>query len=113
MSTFIENAKEAFNDLKELKIVTLVGKAKMVNGQVTFGYEDQAEVEAMVSRIGLFDGDVKTEMTEKFVNEYDQLREFHMLKERQGFDIIKRNVEVVEKIGNMVFDFIKRETAND
>ena len=69
--TFFERVKATLDGLVELKIQTVVGKAKLVNDKVEFG-KNAPDVEAMVSRIGLIDGDVKTEITEKFLNEYDQ-----------------------------------------
>ncbi len=65
-----------------------------------------ANVEGMVSKLGLIDGDSETKVTPNFTSQYAQLAEFHMLKERQGRDIIQKNLEVVEKIGKIAWKFM-------
>ncbi|MCT4647781.1 MAG: hypothetical protein N4A74_22530 [Carboxylicivirga sp.] len=100
---FFETIYEKLEDLVKLEITTVVAKLETKNGKLE--YADNQTVEGMVSTINLIDGDTETKITEKFATEYEQLREFHMLKERQGLDIIQKNLDVVEKIGKMAIKF--------
>ena len=52
----------------------------------------------MCSQINLLTGDISTAMTEKFVSDYKELREYHMLRESQGHEISKRNIDVLKEI---------------
>jgi len=52
----------------------------------------------MISEIDLISGDITTRMSDNFATDYQQLREYHMVKENHGQEIIRKNLEVVKTI---------------
>lgn len=66
--------------------------------------------ERMCSQINLLTGDITTAMTEKFVVEYKELREYHMIRETQGHAIIERNIKVLKEILGAIIHFSKGGT---
>lgn len=96
---------EAINDLIHLEVTTLVGNTDKVNlsqstKNVISGMKDP---KALYTRIGLLDGDITTVIDEKFVpeGELSNLRAFHQERVKEGGDIIKRNLEALQKLLDM------------
>ncbi len=105
MSDFIKNAIEGLEKLTTLQVNTLVGDYKFL-----YIKKDGLDVpdltkldptsgdQRMSSVINLISGDISTAMTEKFATEYKELRDYHMIREAQGHEIIRRNIEVLKDI---------------
>ncbi|NOY95353.1 MAG: hypothetical protein GXO81_03040 [Chlorobi bacterium] len=100
VKSFLGNAITHLAGLTRLDIHTLVGDYefnKDKEGTPTTLKVDSTD-ERMCSQVNLITGDITTAMTNKFANEYKDLREYHLIRENQGHEIIKRNIEVLEKI---------------
>lgn len=111
--SFFQNVAEKLENLSELQIRTLVGEMSYHKNSDSYDFEDGASVEAMESNINLVTGDTDTKITPIFLAEYEQLREFHMNKEREGQDIIKRNLELMQTIATTLIKFqnLEKEQA--
>jgi len=124
--TFLENAIANLSNLTRIEVNTLVGNYKFnTTGEVTPNedgngnngvkttIDPDSTNERMCSQINLLTGDITTAMTEKFVVDYKELREYHMLRESQGHDIVKKNIEVLTKIVETLIDFSKKKTSEE
>jgi hypothetical protein len=99
ISKFLSNAIETLSGLTRLEVNTLVGAYTFnQTGTTNTTIKTDSTSERMCSQINLLTGDITTAMTDKFVNEYKELREYHMIRENQGHDIVKKNIEVLMKI---------------
>ena len=63
----------------------------------------------IVSEIKLVTGDVTTKMTENFMEGDNPLRDYHMVKESQGQEIIRKNVELLKTIASALRKVVKDE----
>jgi len=97
--SFLDKAIVGLSNLTRLEINTIVGDYtfnKEANTNTTI--KTDSTPERMCSQINMVTGDITTAMTAKFVTDYKELREYHMLRENQGHEIVKRNIEVLGKI---------------
>ena len=110
-NTFIKEALASLSNLTRLETNTLVGKYTFneVGGVKTTIVNESTE-DRMCSQINLVTGDITTAMTEKFVTEYKELREFHLTRENQGHEIVSKNIETLKEILGAL-DFFEKESA--
>ena len=63
------------------------------------------EIEGIISKIDLVDGDITTQITEKFYQKYPELVQFHQSREARGHEIIEGNMlalgTIVRTLRNM------------
>jgi hypothetical protein len=109
--SFLTAAITGLSELTRLEINTIVGSYTFNkdenNKNTTIKNDDAAE--RMCSQINLITGDITTAMTEKFVAEYKELRDYHMQRENQGHEIVKRNMEVLQQILTVITAFNKEK----
>ena len=89
----VKKLLETVEKLVTLEIVTVVGTYD--------GKTDQLgpNSKMMRTRLNLLQGDKITEVDPEFVNgQLSALRDFHAQAEKQGHDIIKGNIEAIEKM---------------
>ncbi|MEI8047630.1 MAG: hypothetical protein WCI92_09645 [Bacteroidota bacterium] len=106
--TFLEKAIAGLSNLTRLEVNTLVGSYsfnKTDNINTTINVESVED--RMCSQINLITGDITTAMTEKFVVDYKELREYHTLREEQGHAIINKNIETLKQIIDTLRNFEK------
>lgn len=109
--SFLDKAIAGLSNLTRLEVNTLVGDYSFNKTGDTFTTINVASTkERMCSQINMISGDITTAMTEKFITEYKELRDYHMIRENQGHDIVKKNIEVLEKILGAIRDFTKEKT---
>ena len=103
---FLKTAIAHLSNLTRLEVNTLVGnyKFKEENGIKTT-IDQESTSEKMSSQINLISGDITVAMTEKFVSEYEELREYHIAREKQGHEIINANIETLKKIVSAIDQF--------
>jgi len=126
--SFLKKAIVSLSNLTRIEVNTLVGNYKFktvasdvdhpagddnADGGVITTIIPDSTNERMCSQINLLTGDITTAMTEKFVVEYKELREFHMIRENQGHEIVKNNIEVLKKIVETLIDFTRKETSGE
>lgn len=126
--SFLKKAIASLSNLTRIEVNTLVGNYKFKTvasdvdhpsgddtadgGVITTVIPDSTN-ERMCSQINLLTGDITTAMTEKFVVEYKELRDYHMTRENQGHEIVKKNIEVLIKIVETLVDFTRKETSGE
>ncbi len=93
--TFISKTIDGLAKLTRLDVNTLVGNYSFTADSTI---KTDSTAERMCSQINLLSGDITTAMTEKFVSDYKKLREYHVMRESQGHEIVKRNIEVLKEI---------------
>ena len=90
---FAKKVLDAFENLVTLEIVTVVGTYDSKANQPGPG------AKMMRTRLNLLDGDKVTEIDPDFATgPLASLRDFHAQVEKQGHDIIKANLETIEKM---------------
>jgi hypothetical protein len=109
--SFLDKAIAGLSNLTRLEVNTLVGDYSFnKTGDTNTTIDAASTKERMCSQINMISGDITTAMTEKFVTEYKELRDYHLIRENQGHDIVKKNIEVLEKILGAIKDFTKEKT---
>jgi hypothetical protein len=97
----LDKIKESFERLTTLEIITIVGQIKLgadLNSEPEFDGQAQ-EQKAILTRISLLNGDIRTIYHPEFVTgAYQSLKDFHEKREKEGFEIIKNNIEVLQKL---------------
>ncbi len=125
--SFLDNAIANLSNLTRIEVNTLVGNYKFnttsdnitpdggkpANGGMNTTIDPESTNERMCSQINLLTGDITTAMTEKFVVEYKELRDYHTMRESQGHDIVKKNIEILTKIVETLVDFSKKKTSGE
>ncbi|MFY9151880.1 MAG: hypothetical protein WAO52_07700 [Prolixibacteraceae bacterium] len=109
--SFITAAITGLSNLTRLEVNTMVGNYTFNQDQnganTTLKIDNTGE--RMCSQINLVTGDISTAMTEKFVSEYKDLRKYHMAREEQGHEIIKKNIEVLKQILDTITHFEEKK----
>ena len=111
--SFLDKAIAGLSNLTRLEVNTLVGaytfdKTENMNTSI----DVVSTKERMCSQINMISGDITTAMTEKFVTEYKELRDYHIMRENQGHEIVLKNIEVLGKILEAIKDFTKEKTPD-
>jgi len=109
--SFITATITGLSQLSRLEVNTLVGNYSFdsdSNGKNTT-IKNDSTTDRMCSQINLLTGDITTAMTDKFVSDYKELRDYHLQRENQGHEIIKKNIEVLKEILNAIGIFNNAE----
>ena len=105
-ASFIQKAIAELSNLTRLEVRTEVGNFTFnVVGDRETTIKAGEGIEKMCTQINLLSGDITTAMTEKFVVEYKELREYHMIRETQGHAIIEKNIKVLKDILDAILHF--------
>jgi len=105
-NSFIQNAIDELSKLTRLEIHTLVGNYTFVpndKGENTV-IKNDSTADRMSSQINLLTGDITTAMTDKFVVEYKELRDYHTSREKEGHGIIEKNIKTLKDIVDAIVD---------
>ncbi len=107
LDQFLDKIENGVDDIITLNIQTLIGNMEVgPDGKVAF--QDNQTINGMISNVNLIDGDIKTQITADFYNNYPNLVKFHQAKEVQGQQIIKGNIVVLKKIFETLTEFYKK-----
>lgn len=99
----LQKIENGIQDLTQLKIQTVMGKMEIDdNKQIDFS--PGQEIEGIISKIDLIDGDITTQITEKFYQKYPELVQFHQSREAKGNEIIEGNILALSAIVNALKD---------
>ncbi len=115
-SAFAKKIVDSIENLVTLEIVTAVGN-------VQYGPREKRPADAkrhfpdldydrdpkiMFTKIDLLQGDIKTVYDEAFVTgEYQQLKAYHATKEKEGYQIVQKNIETLERLLKLAAEHIK------
>jgi len=109
ITAFLADAIAGLSNLTRLEVNTLVGAYTFdQTGTVNTTIKNDSTDERMCSQINLLTGDITTAMTDKFVSEYKELREYHMIRENQGHQIVEKNIKVLREIFEALDFFDKK-----
>jgi len=110
-NSFIQNAVDELSKLTRLEIHTLVGNYSFVQnakGENTI-IKNDSTAERMSSQINLLTGDITTAMTDKFVSEYKELRDYHTLREKEGHEIVEKNIKTLKAIVDAIVELTDKK----
>ena len=117
LNTLITKIKNAMENLITLEIVTAVGdvrfqpKSDAEKDKIIAAIDYTTEPKAILTKIDLVQGDIKTVFHEDFVTgNYTELKEFHATREAQGHDIVKQNQAALDALFQLAKKLIRDET---
>jgi len=87
----LKSIESKIKDLTQLRIETVMGRLEIKEDK-TIEFVQNQEVDGIISQIDLIDGDIKTQITEKFYEKYPELVQFHLSREAKGHEIIEGNI---------------------
>ncbi len=88
----------ALNNLASLEIITAVGHATP-EGDNGPDLDYSRNPKMILTKINLLQGDIKTVYHEDFVTgPYQNLKNYHAAREKEGYDIIMRNMDAIERL---------------
>jgi len=109
---FLDDTIANLSNLTRLEVNTLVGNYSFnKTNEILTTIKTDSTTERMCSQINLLTGDITTAMTDKFVSEYKDLREYHLIRESQGHEIIRNNIKTLQEIFNAL-DFFDKKTPD-
>ncbi len=110
---FFDRVMEKANDLATLTIHTIVGEFSLSPDQGTLkATADTNNSEEMFTRIDLIDGDITTALNAKFMeDQYQEIRKLHMEREKNGKEIIQKNLETLEKIAETLVSIMNKKPS--
>jgi len=107
---------DSIENLVTLEIVTTVGHINPGEKKVESADSLQKSVpeellenpKSIVTKIDLLQGDTRTVYHEEFVTgKYKALRALHTDKEKEGYSIVMKNIEVLERLLKLAADTLK------
>jgi len=97
-ASLIEKITAKLEALATLEIRTGVGTVRWKEGDPNAPVTS-SNCKAIVSRIGLIDGDIDSQIDEEFVTgEYKDVREYHEERVQQGLTIIDERVKALKNL---------------
>lgn len=97
--------RRSIKNLTTLEIITAVGRIRYHKKDGEFGPDldyDQ-DPKAILTKIDLLQGDIKTVYNEEFVTgNYQALRDFHGQREKEGYEIIQKNIAALERLLSLI-----------
>ncbi len=96
----VNQATEALKKVVTLRITTIVTSKTTLKEDGDVEIADNSRV--MQSQINLVDGDIETTIHEDFLESpLEDVREFHQEREKQGQEIIQRNIKAIGELLNL------------
>lgn len=110
MSKLLDTIKNALENLVTLEIVTAVGQIKFQASEQPSNPSERLpdidfskDPKVMLTKINLLQGDIRTVLDPAFVTgDYQSLRDFHLAREKEGHDIIQKNLAALKELYNTV-----------
>ena len=103
---------ESIENLATLEIITAVGHVKMSaepdstkSPSPDLDYDKNPKI--ILTKIDLLQGDIKTVYHEEFVTGvYQNLKNYHAAREKEGYAIVKQNMDALERLLKLVNDYL-------
>lgn len=103
LDEILQKVENGIQDLTQLKIQTVMGKLE-IDENNNIDFVSGQEIQGIVSKIDLVDGDITTQITEKFYEKYPELVQFHQSREAKGNEIIEGNIMALGSIVSTIKD---------
>ena len=116
LKDLVNRIESSLNNLVTLEIITAVGQVifKPQKDQAQgsgISYPDidyNKKPKVILTKINLLQGDIKTIYDEEFVTgSYTGLRDFHADREKEGYEIVHKNLAALKELLDMVKKFIE------
>ena len=109
-----EKIKAGLSRLVTLEIVTLIGEIEKVPDQEIQESRWRAKAgsaeKGILTQINFLQGDITTIIPESFYSEEKKaLREYHSEREKQGMDIVRRNIDALKELWSLIAEFKEDE----
>jgi len=115
LKLLVQKIENALDNLVTLEILTAVGQVQFKpksgspeNAGRNFpdlDYEQNPKV--ILTKINLLQGDIKTVFNEEFVTgNFQSLRDFHANREKEGYEIVKKNLAALKELYQWVKDLL-------
>jgi hypothetical protein len=109
----VDRIKKSLDNLATLEIITAVGPVTRKSENEPLELLDQAKSSVILTRINLLQGDITTVYHEDFVTgRYQELKNFHADREKEGYEIVKKNLEALEDLYNFAKELLKEEGSS-
>ncbi|MEN7548262.1 hypothetical protein AAG747_10115 [Rapidithrix thailandica] len=112
----VEKIQSSLENLITLEIVTAVGKTKFKSTPPKAGeahlpdLDHDRDPKVIMTKIDLLQGDIKTVYDEEFVTgDYQELKDFHQSREREGYEIISKNISTIKELLRLIRNEAKQE----
>jgi len=103
VSDFFQKVMDEIKDIQTLTVKTVIGELKhTANDQYEF--EQNSNVDGIISEINLLKGDTTTKMSKSFATNHPDLRAYHLQKEKEGQEIMRKNLEVIRDLAKTLFN---------
>lgn len=99
--SLVQKIQGALQNLVELQIVTAIAPVVKDDDEAGNKYDlsKMGDAKIIVTKIDMLQGDITTWMDKAFVSgPYAKLREYHAEKEKQGSEIIRKNIEALQSL---------------
>ncbi len=116
MKDLVNRIQSSLNNLVTLEIITAVGqvifkpqKDQAQGSEISYPDIDyNKNPKVILTKIDLLQGDIKTIYDEEFVTgSYTGLRDFHADREKEGYEIVHKNLAALKELLDMVRKFIE------
>ncbi len=115
LNALVTKIKDSLNNLVTLEIITAVGQVRLKpksgssqDPERSFpdlDYDKNPKV--ILTKIDLLQGDIKTVFHEEFVTgNYQSLKDFHADREKEGYEIVHKNLAALKELLEMVQDWL-------
>lgn len=91
LDEILQKVENGIQDMTRLKIQTIMGNLEIDDNR-NIDFVPGQDIQGMISKIDLIDGDITTQITEKFYEKYPELVQFHQSREAKGNEIIEGNI---------------------
>ncbi len=103
VSDFFQKVMKEIKDIQTLTVKTVIGDLKHTADD-NYQFDQNTQVDGIVSDINLLKGDAITKMSKSFAKDHPELREYHLQKEKEGHEIIRKNLEVIRDLAKTLFN---------
>lgn len=112
LGQLLKKIEDALKNLVTMEIITAVGGVKFKSSSNKGTEENLPDIDpnsnpkVILTKIDLLQGDIKTVFNEEFVTgNYQCLREFHADREKQGHEIVTKNIEAIKALIGIIKEF--------
>jgi len=104
LDDFIKAIGDKITDMTNLNIQTVMG-GRLKKNEDNFEFVNDEDIQGIISKIDLIDGDIKTQITEEFYKSYPELVQFHQAREVKGHEIIDGNIRTLKTMWDILKEF--------
>lgn len=108
LSNLKNKIMNSIENLVSLEIITAVGQVNVKSDDTVdkkLNVDCGPNTKAIFTKIDMLQGDISTVYDEEFVSgDYQALKQFHALREKEGHEIVRQNIENLKSLLKMIRD---------